>query len=51
VKKRNLFAESAEGFDTLADERARKRALRTHEVEVRPAPGWPPKNSLPCASG
>jgi len=39
VKKRNLFAEIAEGFDALADERARKPTLRTHEVAARPAPG------------
>lgn len=39
MKKRNLFAEIAEGFDALADERARKPTLRTHEVAARPAPG------------
>jgi len=38
MKKRNLFAEIAEGFDALADERVGKRTLRTHEVEMRPAP-------------
>lgn len=36
MKKRNLFAEIAEGFDALADERAGKRTLRTHEVEAKP---------------
>lgn len=38
MKKRNLFAEIAEGFDALAEERAGKRTLRTHEVEALPAP-------------
>jgi putative transcriptional regulator len=38
MKKRNLFAEIAEGFDALAEERAGKRTLRTHEVEMRPVP-------------
>ena len=38
MKKRNLFAEIAEGFGALADERAGKQTLRTHEVEVQPLP-------------
>ena len=38
MKKRNLFAEIAEGFDALAEARAGKRTLRTHEVELMPAP-------------
>ena len=38
MKKRNLFAEIAEGFDALADERVGKRTLRTHELEAMPAP-------------
>ena len=38
MKKRNLFAEIAEGFDALADARVGKRTLRTHEVDLRPAP-------------
>ncbi|MBI5898993.1 MAG: transcriptional regulator [Rhodocyclales bacterium] len=38
MKKRNLFAEIAEGFDALAEERAGKRTLRTYEVESKPAP-------------
>ena len=38
MKKRNLFAEIAEGFEALADERAGKRTLRTHEVSMKPAP-------------
>lgn len=38
MKKRNLFAEIAEGFDALAEERAGKRTLRTHAVALKPAP-------------
>jgi len=38
MKKRNLFAEIAEGFDALAEARAGKRTLRTHEVEMLPKP-------------
>lgn len=38
MKKRNLFAELAEGFEALAEEREGKRTLRTHEVEAIPAP-------------
>ena len=36
MKKRNLFAEIAEGFDALADARAGKQTLRTHEVTAQP---------------
>ncbi|PIQ12789.1 MAG: transcriptional regulator [Hydrogenophilales bacterium CG18_big_fil_WC_8_21_14_2_50_58_12] len=38
MKKRNLFAELAEGFEALTDERARKLTLRTYEVETKLAP-------------
>ncbi len=38
MEKRNLFAEIAEGFEALADERAGKRTLRTHAVDMKPAP-------------
>jgi len=38
MKKRNLFAELAEGFEALADERAGKQTLRTHKLEAIPAP-------------
>jgi putative transcriptional regulator len=38
MKKRDLFAEIAEGFDAQAEERAGKRTLRTYEVELKPAP-------------
>ena len=37
MSKRNLFAELTEGFDALADARAGKQTLRTHEVQARPA--------------
>jgi len=36
--KRSLFGEIAEGFDALAAERAGRRTLKTHPVELRPAP-------------
>jgi len=36
--KRNLFDELNEGFDALAEQRQGKRTLRTHEVEIKPAP-------------
>ena len=36
--KRRLFDEIAEGFKALADQRGGKRTLRTHTVEVKPAP-------------
>lgn len=36
MTKRNLFAEINEGFEALAEERAGKRTLRTHEVEELP---------------
>jgi len=38
AKKRDLFADLTEGFDALADRRAGKRTLRTHAVEIKPAP-------------
>lgn len=38
MTKRNLFAEISEGFDALADERAGKKTLRTHEVDLLPVP-------------
>jgi len=36
--KRNLFDELSEGFEALAEQRQGKLTLRTHEVEVKPAP-------------
>lgn len=38
MKKRNLYAEITEGFEALSEARAGKRTLRTHEVEINPAP-------------
>jgi putative transcriptional regulator len=38
VKKRNLFSEMSEGFDALKSERAGKKTLRTHTLEIRKAP-------------
>ena len=38
MNKRNLFAELTEGFDALAQARAGKKTLRTHEVTTPPAP-------------
>lgn len=38
MNKRNLYAEIAEGFEALSDARAGKVTLRTHEVEINPAP-------------
>jgi putative transcriptional regulator len=37
-KKRNLMAELAEGFVSLADQRTGKRTLRTHVVRTKAAP-------------
>ncbi|MFZ2854547.1 MAG: hypothetical protein WAZ34_10630 [Rhodocyclaceae bacterium] len=37
MKKRNLFAEIAEGFEALANEHAGKQTLRTHKVEAQTA--------------
>jgi putative transcriptional regulator len=34
MKKRDLVAEISEGFEALANERAGKRTLRTHEVSI-----------------
>ena len=36
--KQNLFAEIADGMEALAEARTGKRTLRTHDVELRPAP-------------
>jgi putative transcriptional regulator len=37
-QKRKLFNELMQGLDDLAEARAGKRTLRTHEVEIHPAP-------------
>jgi len=46
MKKRNLFAEITEGYEALAEVRAGKRTLRTHEVEIKPAPEVSPTELL-----
>lgn len=38
VVKRKLFDEIAEGFEALAGQREGKRTLRTHSLELKPAP-------------
>ena len=46
VKRRSLFAELAEGFDALAEQRAGKRTLRTETVESKHVPAPMPRR--PC---
>ena len=41
--KRDLFAELSEGMKALAQSREGKRTLRTHPVEIKPAPEVSPK--------
>jgi putative transcriptional regulator len=41
MTSRNLFAEISEGFEALAEHRAGKRTLRTHEAQDKPAPVIP----------
>ncbi|WP_369869744.1 hypothetical protein [Achromobacter sp. AONIH1] len=43
MKKRNLYTEIAEGFDAMSNARAGKHTLRTHEVELKPAPSRKPR--------
>ena len=38
MKKRKLMDELTEGFNALAQQRSRKRTLRTHVVALKPAP-------------
>lgn len=38
MEKKNLFEEIVEGFNGLSDQRAGEQTLRTHKVEMRPAP-------------
>lgn len=45
AKRRSLFAELAEGFDALAEQRAGKQTLRTEAVESRPTPAPTPRRS------
>ena len=46
MKKRNLFAEIAEGFDALANERAGKQTLRMHKVDIQLSPEVTDNSSL-----
>ena len=43
ARKRDLFAELDEGLRALAEERRGKRTLRSHAVELRPAPEVTPR--------
>jgi putative transcriptional regulator len=38
MTQRNLFAELAEGFKALADDRTGKQTMRNHKVALNPAP-------------
>lgn len=38
MKKRSLFAEIAEGFEALSNERIGKQTLRTHKILVQEVP-------------
>ena len=42
--KRDLFAELSEGMKALAQSREGKRTLRTHTVEIKPAPEVSPRD-------
>jgi putative transcriptional regulator len=44
--KRDLFAELIEGMDALADARQGKRTLRTHSLEMKPAPTITPRELI-----
>jgi len=44
--KRELFAELTEGMNALAEARQRKRTLRTHSMEFKPAPTVTPKELI-----
>lgn len=46
MTKRNLFAELTEGFDALAEARAGKLTLRTHEVELKASPEITPEELI-----
>lgn len=46
AKGRDLFAELSEGMGALRDRRAGKRTLRTHTVELRPAPQLGPEDVI-----
>jgi putative transcriptional regulator len=44
VQTRNIADDLREGFTALADQRAGKRTLRTHTVELLPPPRVTPKD-------
>jgi putative transcriptional regulator len=44
--KRNVFVELTEGMTALAESRERKRTLRTHGVEFKPAPTITPQELI-----
>ena len=44
--KRDLFGELTKGFVALRDARQAKRTLRTHSVELKPAPDISPKELI-----
>lgn len=46
TKKRDIFAELAEGFDALKSEREGKLTLRTFKVESKPAPVLLPQDVI-----
>lgn len=41
--KRDLFAELDEGFQALSEARQGKRTLRTHAIQLKPAPAVTPR--------
>ena len=45
-KRRDLSAELDEGIQALADERLGKRTLRTHAIELKPAPEVSPRQLI-----
>jgi putative transcriptional regulator len=36
MKKRNMFTEMTEGFDSLSNARMDKQTLRTHDISIQP---------------
>lgn len=44
TKKRNIFAELAEGFDSLKQQRKVKLTLRTFKLQSKPAPVLSPQD-------
>jgi putative transcriptional regulator len=51
AKKRDLFAELAEGVSALGDTRKGKRTLRSHVVEYKPAPVVKPADVISVREG